>query len=114
MPGLDTSLQVAGYHSADEYNDAKGGFWGGNPTGNNSPWTEMGDDNRDFEQKQRDLLAGEWSRYKDIYRPLEDYMFDNLNNWGEITRASQNTAMQSSQKQFTLGRQSNERALRGM
>lgn len=106
MPGLSFTNQT-------DFNNQSTGLWSGGSTGNNDPWTGAGEDYRSMEDKQRDLLSGEWSRYKDVYRPLEDYLFEQLGNWGPITEKAQQTAMGDANRQFALGRQSSDRQMRG-
>lgn len=92
MPGLDFNLSYtpgSGYQS---------------PTSRLDP-----DDPSDV---MANVLREEYNRNIDMYRPLEDYLFENLNRWGDITKSEQNAAYGRSQEMFRLGKESYERDLR--
>ncbi len=63
---------------------------------------------------QADLLRRDYARYVDTYQPLEDYMFQQLGNWGANTEAAQQVAMNDVDKSFGQARAGQERDFRSM
>lgn len=61
------------------------------------------------EEVSANLFREDYNRYLDTYQPLEDYLFNSLDGWGDITNSAQNSALTRSNRQFEKAEEAQNR-----